>query len=909
MTHTKKFISIMLIAVLMLSIIPFGVTEQVENPAPVEQAAPIEEPMPEEAPPSPTEAPAQVEDPPVPTEAPAPTEAPIPTEASAPVVTEIPTEQPAPTEQATPTEEPTPIEQPTQEPLPSPTVQANIVDKSGWEYAPQEVVISPTHHDIGVGNRIEVYLNGEAGGTGKFTYAYYIYNGNTVVQKTSYSKNDVYTYIPKTPGKYHALAFIKNEKGEIRTLKSKKFVNVVNNPNPIEIRVDVFFRNIVLGDVVPFEIISFGGNEQKPHMHAYYVYKDNKVIEKFPYKQSKWYFDNGFYASDVIYKPKSPGKYKYVLFVKDALGNAKTHTTEEFLVMDSPLNLRANLKNKNLNLGEVANVIAEASGGAGNYQYAYYVYKNNTIIERFSYTTNSQFNYTPKSEGMYKVQVFVKDRLGAFKIDTTQEFFVTKAPLRVSISEVFAANLIRCKTCPEGGVAPYKYAYYIYKENTLVEKLPYVNGEGDSIEGYCHQLNYIPKSSGTYRILAFVKDAAGIIKAKSTNNINYNGDLTMYENPQIEDMIHLGNNINVKTYVRSGQGFYKYAYYIYKNDVLLQRLPYTNNSNFAYKPENPGMYKVLVFVKDDTGKIVYGMSNSCYVYVSIGFLFDYVRISEVSLPNSEIEVRARAYDGIEPYQYAYYIYHNNSIIKRTNYSEYAQTYKFTATNLGNYHVMAFVKDATGAIVYGSSNICVVSNNPIPPSSYQGMNVDCDFKKAASTLNIRACVYDGMAPYQYAYYVYKDGVRVKNAAYKAISTNSFSFDYNVTESGTYKVIVFVKDKIGKIQTGTIDNLIFNLSVEPYIGHIAFANNTINLGEEFCLNTEIRNGFGANVAYNVYKDGVLYYKSNFMPCNSFGDAATRWYFKPNHAGSYTVRAILRSANGNVTFANTNYDCVVN
>ncbi|NMD37247.1 MAG: hypothetical protein GYA87_01030, partial [Christensenellaceae bacterium] len=843
-----------------------------------------------------------------------------------------PTEEPAPTEQ-TPTEEPTtaPTEQPTQEPLPSPTEQANIVDKTGWENAPKWVSVSAD--EIGLGNSFQVCLKGH-GGTGKYTFAYYIYKGNTAVQKTAYSKNIGYLYTPKTTGEYHALVFIKNEKGEIITLKSDK-VTVFEKYKPIKLYVSFYTGNIVLGDVINFEIRSYYGNESTPHMYAYYVYKDNTLLQKFPYKQAEHILYDGSNTTtrtecraEVSYTPKSTGKYKFIIFAKDALGKITTYTTDEYLVKGMPLNLRATLSNKNLRIGEVANVIAEASGGSGTYQYAYYVYKNNALIQRVGYTANAQFNYTPTSEGTYKVLAFVKDSLGAIQTEATHEFFVTNKPpfpLNVYLNVTLYSNAMVFETYPEGGFAPYQYAYYIYKDNTLIERLlPYIDGEGDSLEGYYHELLYIPKNAGTYKVLAFVKDATGAIKTNMSAPLEFKSELEMYSAPKTKGkIIYLGNAITLLDIpVRGGEGFYKYAYYIYKEDTLMEKLPYTNNANLAYKPKSTGKYKILVFVKDDSGKIVYGMSNEFTVRDAAALKFDYVNFPEVALPNNQIDVSARAYGGVEPHQYAYYIYHNNNIIKKTAYSEgernydyyFGETYTyhkygFTATSPGNYHVIVFVKDATGAIITQRTDTCVVSNNP-QPSNYEEMNIGANLNKYTSSFRLFFEINGGgMGPYyQYAYYIYKDEVRIKTTGYSQFNSSNINgfIDYNVMESGTYKIILFVKDGIGKTKTHVIDNIVFDLSNEPSITEIKFNNDYyVYLGKEFSVKTTIDNGIGSKIAYNVIKDGVYYYKSNFMSLNNY---IHEWNFKPSHPGKYIVQAVIRTPNGSILNDTTLYGCEV-
>ncbi|NMD38733.1 MAG: hypothetical protein GYA87_08670 [Christensenellaceae bacterium] len=130
---------------------------------------------------------------------------------------------------------------------------------------------------------------------------------------------------------------------------------------------------------------------------------------------------------------------------------------------------------------------------------------------------------------------------------------------------------------------------------------------------------------------------------------------------------------------------------------------------------------------------------------------------------------------------------------------------------------------------------------------------------------------------------------------------------MAESGTYKVVFFVKDKYGKIKTKAVDGIVYNLFDEPIIVDIIFRENRVYLGERFYVMTDINNGYAANIAYNVYKDGALYYKSNFRSIAN-GDGRNDWVFKPNHLGKYTVEAVIRSATGEIISKTTANFCDV-
>ncbi|NMD38865.1 MAG: hypothetical protein GYA87_09340, partial [Christensenellaceae bacterium] len=857
MYYTKKLIAIVLIAVLMLSIVPVGAVEPIEpaaiedvsdpnpleNPAPMEQQATEQPPAPTEQTTPPTEAPPPVEQPPL--------EEPVPTEAPAPVTTDFPTEQPVITEQPTATEEPTtapvvdeptPTEAPTQEPLPSPTEPTNIVDKTGWEYAPQKMEYNVS--EIGLGNSFQVSLYTlSIGGVGKYTFAYYIYNGDTIVQKTAYSKNLTYVYTPKTVGTYRAVAFVKNGNGEVRTITSKSKVTVVETANPLQVSVKVKGEaNITLGDKIEFNIISRYGATDKYHLHTYYVYKNNAVVEKFPYKAAEseyYYYGDAEYHSTVFYTPKSPGNYKFVVFAKDSLGVIKLCSTDEYLVSQSPLYINARVENKNYDVDDVVNVYSEATGGTGSYQYAYYVYKNNAIIQRVWYTANAVFKYTPKSEGTYKVQAFVKDGLGNVKWDLTEEFFVSSAPLSAfgGMDLYDCPPGIFCYGGGLGGVKPYTYAYYIYKNDTILKKIPY--SDADSID-------YSPKDSGTYKLIVFVKDAAGTIRT-ATYEVEFDNDLVLMSAPKIQNSIDLGNVINISADVRYGQGFYQYAYYIYKDGALLEKLPYTNNAKLAYKPKSTGIYKVLMFIKDEYGKIVYGFSNNCEVYRATELTLKEVYMNvHNELTYQPITVTVQCYGGIKPYQFAYYIYKDDNIIKKTNYNYVGDVEKgyfrfnFIPTSPGAYKVRAFIKDSVGTIAYDTSYFCNVTEGDEETGIYAGL------ENCGTYLNMNLQVSGDFYPYQYAYYVYKNETRVKTTAY-APYTDIVDIPYNISESGTYKFVIFVKDKYGNIETYTTNSETVETLDTVFIKGFCFEQDSAYVGESVSTYLTIENVQGAKVAY--------------------------------------------------------------
>lgn len=64
-------------------------------------------------------------------------------------------------------------------------------------------------------------------------------------------------------------------------------------------------------------------------------------------------------------------------------------------------------------------VVSTAEGN--KLEYAYYVLKDNDVIEKFSYEKNAHFSYDAKESGVYKVRSYVKDVNGNIVRQDTEE--------------------------------------------------------------------------------------------------------------------------------------------------------------------------------------------------------------------------------------------------------------------------------------------------------------------------------------------------------------------------------------------------------------------------------------------------------------------------------------------------------
>lgn len=158
---------------------------------------------------------------------------------------------------------------------------------------------------------------------------------------------------------------------------------------------------------------------------------------------------------------------------------------------------------------------ASYSGGNSPYLFAFYAYKDGSVVYRGAYTRVSVFKYMPTSAGRYTITCFLKDAAGTIKIANTPTILVTGSstpPLFVlpSISKTsmfLGDNVVVSAKASGGAGGPYKYAFYIHKDTQLIYRGGYTTS---------NVLNYTPTGTGAYKFTAFAMDKSGARIGRST---------------------------------------------------------------------------------------------------------------------------------------------------------------------------------------------------------------------------------------------------------------------------------------------------------------------------------------------------------------------------------------------------------
>ncbi len=619
------------------------------------------------------------------------------------------------------------------------------------------------------------------------------------------------------------------------------------------------------------------------------IYKDNVLVNKFPYSDK--------YFLSFEYRPTSPGTYKVLVFLRDANGNVKTNTTEECVVNPAmPLEIVDNTIIDTVDLGvEDIYVYAKAVGGVKPYTYAYYIYKNNSIVQRKGYTSDSYFEYTPTSEGLYKATIFVKDATGTIKSATTNVCnVVDKNKLYVSASiypsEATIGENLWGDINAEGGTGEYSYAYYVYKDNVLVKKNAYTGSS---------YMEYTPTSPGVYKITAFVKDTGGRTQSTTTNEciVVESNPLTVFSEIQVVESED-GYEIWGQNEVEGGLPPYSYAYYVYKDNVLVKKYAYQESWFMSHIPTDPGTYKFTVFVKDASGKIKYTTTNECNV-VDKNKIYVSASIEQTEINYGEsFWAYINAEGGKLPYSYAYYVYKDNSIVKKNGYTSYSY-FDYHPTFPGKYKIMAFVKDANGTIQYTTTNECVVKEPDPLKAEFSGFS---EAYLTGDEISAGILVTGGIWPYSYAYNIYKDNAVIETHDYAEANDILYNIKYKPTSPGTYKIMFSVKGGDGHIESIMSKESIVK-EPDPLEAELRIPE-TCLIGDEVSARIYASGGRGQyKFAYNIYKDGVEIETHDYVEDSS-------WYnikYKPASPGTYKIMALVKDVDGRSTSVTSN-ECIV-
>ena len=501
----------------------------------------------------------------------------------------------------------------------------------------------------------------------------------TVLQ--DYTTNKSVTFIPDEKSDYNMVVYAKDENGFIFS-KSLSFKVTDEISNTSYLSTDTIYQ----GKSVVVNTKAENGNGNYTYA-VFYKKKD----------ESKWNTAQDFSRNTYIsITPRFAGEYEILVKAKDRKG----YIDEKILTVNVIEPFRAELKisDKNVFLGNSVTLTANATGGYGDYTYAFYYRKatDETWTTKQNFSTNNSIALKPAYETEYEICVKVKDKSGDLQ-KVYDKFNVSKvSPLtNTSVLTKSSINLgeyatVKCSST--GGIAPYQYAVYYKKKTDTNWTAKQSFSENTTV-------TFKPVKAVDYDVCIKAKDSIGTVSKKylSLKVIQNN---VVNTSALVSSSILLGSSATVKCSATSGTSPYQYAvYYKKENDPNWYEVQsFDENATVTFKPLKALTYHVCVKAKDKNNTVdkKYFTLNVTQPISNLS-LNAYLASSNINKGDTAVAI-CSAKDGIEPYKYALYAKKSTSsywsTIQDFN-SNSVITYK--PTDVGNYDICVKVKDNSSKV--------------------------------------------------------------------------------------------------------------------------------------------------------------------------------------------------------------------
>ena len=470
-------------------------------------------------------------------------------------------------------------------------------------------------------------------------------------------------------------------------------VIVQDELEPVIITVSASETNCHTGDIV--EWYAYAGGGTNPLQYCFNVYRDGTIVRKGSYLEG---------AKHCSYTPMEPGTYTVKVFVKDAEGKSvsKMSGAVTVTIPISVASVKADMTAAGI--GETITWTAAAAGGSGPLQYAFYIYKDGTIVKKIAYGASPTCSYMPAEAGTYQVKAYVKDSVGTTATKTGGTVTVSEnipviTSVTVNKASANTGDTVTWTASATGGAGALQYAFYIYRDGTIVKKIGY------SASRTC---SYTLAEAGTYQVKAYVKDSAGTAATKTGGTVTAAANGPVITALKVsKTAANTGETVTWTASATGGTGTLQYAFYIYRDGTIVKKIGYSASRTCSYTPTEAGSYRVKVFVKDGNGTAVTKTGGAVTVTQGTLTVTAVTPNRTSAVIGQSVTWTAKATGGTGTVKYAFNVYRNGTIVRKGSYST-AKTCTYTPTEAGSYTVKVTVKDGAGATAEKKSAITLVS---------------------------------------------------------------------------------------------------------------------------------------------------------------------------------------------------------
>lgn len=433
------------------------------------------------------------------------------------------------------------------------------------------------------------------------------------------------------------------------------------------------------------------------------------------------------------------------------------------------------------------NISAQATGGVGEYQYCFYVIRNDKKIILQSFSNNNECVWMPYTPAEYKVCVEVRDQIGNI-VTGNINYKINYKYLSIKSFEVNPKGaveqrdkvVLNAETISEAGGV--EYSFYVVRGGVKIQLQPF------SSKSTCV---WIPSTIGKYQVFVEAKDKYGTIITEQQEYEVKKSSLTINKfNVSPEEKNIKNQEVILEVEASGGRGEYTYCFYAIRGKKKIVLKDFGKENICTWKPFTPANYDIYTVVRDENGnemmsKKKFSVKNS---FLQIDDFQVAPKVESEAL--QKIALTATTSLGIGKVEYCFYVVRDGKKIQLQEYSE-SSSCVWVPFTPAKYEVYVEAKDSSGSVVTKKIEHKVnpqplkINRFEVGSQVYSGEKVKLEIQNEG-----------GVYPYSYQYYVIRNG----NVDDK-ILLQDFSFENSYTWTpvtpAIYEIIAVLKDSYGQM----------------------------------------------------------------------------------------------------------------
>jgi hypothetical protein len=441
-----------------------------------------------------------------------------------------------------------------------------------------------------------------SGGTGPYTYKFFVFNGSTWTVGQDWSATSTWTWTPSVPGDYSFQVWARNG-GSAAPYDAWRGAGPVSVAAPAPLAIASLSSSppspVAIGSHVTWTAMATGGSG--PYTFKFWV-SDG----------STWTLGRDWSATNTwTWTPAVAGSYSFQVWARNA-GSATTYDAwrpASPFVVSAPTSPTVTTLTANqvfpVPAGTPVTWTATASGGTGPYTYKFLIFNGSTWSLGQDWSAANTFEWTPSAAGDYSFQVWVRNAGSGTTFDGWAGFgtygVTALAPLGVTsltadrMFPVPAGTPVTWTALARGGSGPYTYKFLLYNGSAWT-----VGADWSASSSW----TLVPPAAGAYSLQVWVRNvgsastydawlAAGPAFIGAPAALSVTSVTLSPAAPLLP-----GTPASLGATATGGTGPYTYKFFVYDGAAWTVGQDWSTASTFNWVPPGTGSYWFQVWVRN-----------------------------------------------------------------------------------------------------------------------------------------------------------------------------------------------------------------------------------------------------------------------------------------------------------------------